>query len=68
MPSWCVKLSTATYREANASQSGYLGVVSSVGSAVRQVVTHRNSSGFLPPMRVGRKRTVRRFATSPGVR
>jgi hypothetical protein len=61
-------MSTATYREAQASQSEYFGVVSSVGSEVRQVVTHRNSLGFLPPMRKGRKRAFRRYATSLDVR
>ena len=68
MPSWRVRMSTTTYREAHASQSEYLGVVSSVGSEVRQVVTHRNSLGFLPPMGMERKQVFRRSTTSPGVR
>ena len=68
MPSWWVRMSTATYREAHASNSEYLGVVSSVGSEVRQVVTQRISLGFLSPMGVVRKRDFRRFVTSPGVR
>jgi len=67
MPSWWVRMSTATYREANASQSEYFGFVSSVGSEVRQVMTHRNSLGFVPPTGVGRKRAFRRFATYQGV-
>ena len=66
MMSWRMWMST--YREALASQSEYFGVVSSVGSEVRQVVTHRNSFGFLPPIGAGRKRVFRRFANSLGVR
>ena len=68
MPSWWVRMSTATYREAHASQLEYLGVVSSVGSEVRQVVTHHNSLGLLPPTGVGRKWAFQRSAASPGVR
>ena len=52
-------MSTATYKEDHASQSEYLGVVSSVEFEVRQVVTHRNSLGFLPQMGAGRKRAFR---------
>ena len=68
MPSWWVMMSTATYREAHVSQSEYLGVVSSVGFEVRQVVTHRNSLDFLPLMGEGRKGALRRSAASLGVR
>ncbi len=68
MLAWWVRMSTATQREAQASQSVYLGEVSSVGSEVRQVVTHRYSLGFFPPMGVGWKRAFKRSATSPGVR
>ena len=39
MPSLWVRMSTATKREALASQSVFLGEVSSVESEVRQVVT-----------------------------
>ena len=60
-------MSTATYREAHASQSEYLGVMSSARSEVRQVLTYQNSLGFLPPAGVGRKWAFRRYATSPGV-
>ena len=60
-------MSTATYKEAHASQSEYFGVVSSATSEVRQVVTPRNSLGFLPPMGAGRKRAFKRSATSLGV-
>ncbi len=63
-----VRMSTATYKEEHASQSEYVGAVSSVRSEVRQVVIHRYSLGFLPPMGAGRKRVFRRSATSPGVR
>ncbi len=67
-PSRCVSISTATYREAQASQSEYWGVVSSVGLEVREVVTHLISLGFLPPLKAGQKRPFRRSATSLGVR
>jgi hypothetical protein len=68
MPSWGVRMSTATYRKAHASQSEYFGVVSSVGSEVRQVVIHLISLGYLTPMGAGRKRAFMRYATSPDVR
>jgi hypothetical protein len=35
-----VRMSTATYREEHASQSEYFGVVSSLGSGIRQVAAH----------------------------
>ena len=61
-------MSTTTDREAQASLSEYFGVISSVGSEVRQVVNHLISFGFLPAMRVGRKLAFKRSATSLGVR
>ena len=69
MPSslW-VRMTTATYREAQASQSEYFGVGSSVGSKVRHEVTHLIFFGFLSPMGAVRKRAFKRFATSLGVR
>ena len=58
----------ATKREAQASQSAYFGAESSVGSEVRQVVTHRSSFAFLLCWGFGQKRLLRYVATSPGVR
>ncbi len=39
-----------------------------MGSEVRQAVTHLISFDFLPPMGAGRKRALRRYAISLGVR
>jgi hypothetical protein len=61
-------MSTATYTVAQACQSKYFGVVSSIGSEVRKVVTHIISFGFFPPMGARRKRAFKRSTTSHGVR
>ena len=48
MPSPWVRMSMATWRKELASQSAYLEADSSVGSEVRQVVTHLISGFRLP--------------------
>ncbi len=60
-------MSKTTYREAQASQTEYFGVVSSVGSEARQAVTHLISFGFFPSMGAGRNRAFKRYATAHGV-
>jgi hypothetical protein len=61
-------MSTAAKTEEHASQSAYLGTDSSVGSAVRQVITHLNSLALLPEEVEERKRDFKKSAISPAVR
>ena len=56
-------MSTATYKEAHVSHYEYFGIVSSMGSEVRQVVIYLISFGFLPAGRAGLKRALRRSAS-----
>ena len=66
MPSMWVRIAIATKKEAQASQSVYLGAEFEVGSEERQVVTHRSVFAFLPYWDFGQKRLLRLASTSPG--
>ena len=66
MPSWWVRMSTATYMEAHASQTEYFWVVSSVGSEVRQVDSDPSEFlGLLAPNESGAEAGLKEVCDLP---